>query len=195
MSTIIRKHAAVMDKKVHVAMACSFCGRNDTVLSLLVDKWACPHCRLVVIETNVFLKAAQRSVLWLEKAIDRVNDTMTNLPFIKRVAESIARQAFHSTTVLAEATRRTIRLYHVEGKNLSMKGGDQSRITWYTSKETAQHPTVCVYPGRLVYIDITLDCTSPYSHRFYKLNDEAYILQDELVRWSKRNYKYVREAN
>lgn len=93
--------------------------------------------------------------------------------------------------VLTEVTKETVRLYCVEGQHLSMKGGEMKRLTWYTSPTSAIEigENMGRLTSRLMYVDLELDWTSPVRRRFYKAGDEAYILQDELIRLAKRKCK------
>jgi hypothetical protein len=177
-----------------VIKGCQYCGMADRVLSQVEGKWVCAFCKPLLLEVNPVYRFIGKGLDLIESGLGRVHDKLSNLPIVVSVSNQIIAQFFDLTLAFTEATRRTVRLYLVEGQHLSIKGGEQKRLTWYThprlAREMCEHTKLT---GRLVYVDLELTCVSPYSHRFYKHDFEAYILQEELLKTSKRKWKYYKE--
>lgn len=125
--------------------------------------------------------------------IESVHEALVNHPFVVHQAKLVLANAIKVTAVWAEVTYHEVRLYSLEGKHLSRKRGEMRRMTWYTNPLTAKELGEYMggLTGRLVYIDIPINIMSPYSHRFYKRGDEAFILQDDLIDRAKRSWKYA----
>lgn len=154
---------------------------------------------------NTFRSVAVKLITLIES----IHEALVNHPFVVAQSTAVVRHSFEMVRVLGKVTERTVRLYCPEGKHLSINKGMKTRMTWYTNPETALLLSMYTLPeeslgrkvvreyivgltGRLVYVDLVVSIMSPYSHRFYKRGDEAFILQDELINRAKRNWKYVK---
>lgn len=180
---------------VNAVASCEFCGRSD-VLKSVQGKWACAFCKPLLMETNPIYRLVEKSGLLIGKALMWGHHKLLSSHIIAKATQDIISSTLFNVTVFAEITRRTVRLYVIEGEHLSRKGGEQRRLTWYTHPRDAR--VIGEYTGRLtgrlVYVDLEVDCTSEYSHRFYQRGHEAYILFGSLMKISKSKWKYFDES-
>jgi hypothetical protein len=168
---------------------CEYCGKADRTLTMVNDQWVCAFCKDIITDTGIYAL--------VNRVTQAVDTKLTNSSIVISATKGIINRIFASVLTLADITRRKVRLYVIEGEHLSLRDGEQKRLTWYTHPEEAR--VIGEYmgrlTGRLVYIDLELDCTSDYSHRFYKHGHEAFILQGDLIKLSKNKWKYFDEKS
>jgi hypothetical protein len=138
------------------------------------------------------------NMLWgTEQFMVKLDQLILNSKPVMSAFRSMLSGNIRAVLALAEVTRHTVRLYALEGRHLSKKldsDDEQSRLTWYTNPVTAREigEHMSGLTGRLVYVDLELDYASDHSHRFYKQGDIAYTLRGDLMKASKRKWKYVK---
>lgn len=182
----------VVFEKVHVVLSCDFCGRRDMILSLIEDKWVCPHCKLVLVEINPILRMTGKVLSKVEAGVISLHKKVLNSKLVVDSAQSVLSDRLSVIMAMRECSRYKIRLFAREGQHLS-RHADDKISRWYTSPVTAFN--IDKYNGRLterlVYIDVELDMLSPVNRRFYQLGDEAFTFNGELISVVKRKWKYA----
>lgn len=171
-------------------LKCEVCGRKAMELVLVEGKQACENCKHLLGEFNPFYIMLGKGLDMLEASVMKFDTMMCNLPVIRHAMQHIVGNAAGVMKVMEEVTTHDVRLYVVEGPQLSVRSWP--RITWYNSVQTAKEiAEQAGHKGKLVYVDLTLNIFSEYNFRFYSLYKQAYTLHGSLLKHARRAFKYV----
>lgn len=140
----------------------------------------------IVFTTNPMYK-------WVDNFFSSIDNKLATSKAVISASASVLGAACRSILALQEITRHTVRLYSLEGRHLSRKDGEQTRMTWYMNPMEAIEIGEYMggLTGRLVYVDLELDFCSDYSFTWNKLNQHIYTLKGDLMKSAKRKWKYV----